>query len=299
MKRRCAWRGSRPSGVGSSTMAFSGQPSARAQPYSSFTSLGVFEAQAEALGQVARKVVAANPHGGSQVDGIAVVHHQLGGLRADIHHRDAFAALLRQHRRIARGQRFEDRLLHHQVRLVHRAHQGVVLLHRGRHQVDVDFQARRQHFARIAVARMIVHHEILRKHLQDHAVFLQLHARGAVHHAVHVALLDFANVPQFHHAAAIGAAHASGPPMPTTADSTETPATASASRKRGQDRVRHGLLVGDPALDPALRDSAVAHPRKRRRRSSRAQITSALCGCPRRVQLRRSVSLPSALNPLP
>ena len=54
---------------------------------------------------------------------------------------------------------------------------------------------------------MVVHHEILREELQHHAVFLQLHAGGALHHAVHVALLDLAHVAQLHHAAAVGAAH--------------------------------------------------------------------------------------------
>jgi hypothetical protein len=45
--------------------------------------------------------------------------------------------------------------------------------------VDVDLQARGEHLARIAVSRMVVHHEILREELQDHAVFHQLHAEPA------------------------------------------------------------------------------------------------------------------------
>ena len=81
----------------------------------------VFEPEAEALRQVAREVIAADPDRRCQVHGVAVVDHQFGGLRADIDHRDAFAPILRQHRRIAGGQRLEDRLLHREVRLIDRA----------------------------------------------------------------------------------------------------------------------------------------------------------------------------------
>ena len=70
---------------------------------------GIFEAEAEALRQIAREMIAADAHGGGQVHGVAVVHHQFGGLRADIDHRDAFAPLLRQHGGVAGGQRLEDR----------------------------------------------------------------------------------------------------------------------------------------------------------------------------------------------
>ena len=123
--------------------------------------------------------------------------------------------------------------------------------------MDVDFQARRQHLARIAMARMIVHHEILREQLQHHAVFLQLHARGAVHHAVDVALLDFAHVPSSTTPRLL-APRTVGPPIPTTADSTETPASASASRSAARIALRDRPLVGDPALHPTLRFSGRA-----------------------------------------
>ena len=57
------------------------------------------------------------------------------------------------------------------------------------------------------MAGVIVHHEILREQLQHHAVFLQLHVGGAVHHAVHVALFDLPHMAQLHHAAPVRAAH--------------------------------------------------------------------------------------------
>ena len=55
------------------------------------------------------------------------------------------------------------------------------------------------------MARLAIHHEILREQLQNHAVRFQLHMQGAVHHAVHVALIDLPQVSEFHQAAAVGA----------------------------------------------------------------------------------------------
>ena len=45
---------------------------------------GIFEADAEALRQVAREMIAADSDGGSQANGIAVIDHQLGRLRANV-----------------------------------------------------------------------------------------------------------------------------------------------------------------------------------------------------------------------
>ncbi len=138
--------------------------------------------------------------------GVAVVHHQLGGLRADVHHRNTLAAVLRQHGGVTGGERFVDRLLHRKVGGIHRADDGVVFLYGGRNQVDVDFQPRRQHLARIAVPGVVVHHEILREELQDHTVFHQLHPGGPLDHAPHVGLLNLLYVPKLEHTAAIGPA---------------------------------------------------------------------------------------------
>src|ERR1019366_3416620 len=105
------------------------------------------------------------------------------------------------------GEPFKDRLLHREVGGVDGADEGVVLLNGGGDQVDVDFQARGEHFARVMVPGMAVHHEILREELEDHAVFHQLHAGGALHDAPDVGLLDLLHVAELEHAAAVGAAH--------------------------------------------------------------------------------------------
>ena len=125
------------------------------------------------------------------------------------------------------------------------------------------------------MAGMIVHHEILREQLQHHAVFLQLHARGAVHHAVHVALLDLAHVPEFDDAAAVGAAHrgaahpddrrfhrdAARPPPPRAAprESNRPPRVWSAIRPFSQPCDRH--RAASQKAHAAVFQHADHHPR--------------------------------------
>ena len=196
-------------------------------------------------------MVAANQHCRGQVHGVAVIYHQLGRFGSNVHHGDALAPVLRQHGRIGRGQRLEDGLVHHQVGLVHRADQRVMLLHRSRHQVDVDFQLRCQHLSGVVVAGVAIHHEILREQLQNHAVRRQLHAGGAVHHSVHVALLDLPQVSQLHQAAAAGAAHrVAAHPHHHRLDGDS--GIRLRLVQRCPDGIRHRSLVGDLPLQPAF-----------------------------------------------
>ena len=224
----------------------------RAQPNSSLDQFGVLEAEAQALGEIAREVIAADADGGGEVHGVAVVDHQFGGLRADIDHGDALAAILRQDGGVAGGQRFVDRLLHREVRGVDGADDGVVLLNGRGDQVDVDFQARGEHLARVAVPGMIVHHEILREELQHHAVFHQLHAGGALDDAPDVGLLDLLHVAEFQHAAAVGAAHG-GAAHAHHYRLERARGAAIDLAQRGGHGFGDRLLIGDPPFGPSLR----------------------------------------------
>src|SRR5215472_10316431 len=213
--------------------------------------LRFFKAQAEALGQVAGEMIAAHAHRRSQVHGVAVIDDQFGGFGPDVHHRDPLAPVLGKHRRVARGERFEDRFLHGEMRFVDRTDDRVVFLHRRRDDVNVDFQPRRQHVARIAVPGMVVDHEILREDLQHHAVFHELHAGRPVDHAIDVALLNLARETQFQHAAAIGAAQR------RTAHPHHRRANIGLGAdfgfvQRGQHARGHGFLIGDAPLQPSL-----------------------------------------------
>src|ERR1035437_2073390 len=217
-----------------------------------FDQLGVLEAEAETLGEIAREVVAGDAAGGGEVHGVAIVDHQFGGFRADIDHGDALAAVLGQDGGVAGAERFEDRLLHREVVGVDGADEGVVLLNGGGDQVDVDFQARGEHFARVTVPGMAVHHEILREELQDHAVFHQLHPGGALHNAADVGLLDLLHVAELEHAAAVGAAHGGA----THAHYHRLQGARGEGigiAQRGGHGFGGGLLVGDPPFGPSLR----------------------------------------------
>src|SRR5665811_1585801 len=152
-------------------------------------------------------MVAANADGGGQMHSVPVVDHEFGGLGADIDHGDAFAAVLRQNGGVARGEGLENRLLHGQVGRVDGANDGVVLLYGGGDQVNVDLQARGKHLAWVAVPGVAIDHEILRKELQDHAVFHELNAGSALYDAPHVGLPHLLHVAKFQHATAVGAAY--------------------------------------------------------------------------------------------
>ena len=122
----------------------------------------------------------------------------------------------------------------------------------------VGFNLAGNHFARIAVAGMAVHDEVLREHLQDHGAFRQKHALGARHGAVDVALFDGARAPQIVQTAAVGPADSRahshhGALHGDLGGSLGLP-------QRGQHAFRDGGLVGDQPLHPALRGHRSATP---------------------------------------
>ncbi len=86
---------------------------------------------------VAREVVAADRQARSQLHAFVVVDNEIGRLRADVHQRRALVPVLRQNRSVVRGQRLENRIFDRDVRLVHRAHQAIVFLHRAGNEVRV------------------------------------------------------------------------------------------------------------------------------------------------------------------
>ena len=135
--------------------------------------------------------------------------------------------------------------------LVNGADERVVFLLRRCDDVDVGLDRIGEHAARVAMAGMIVDHEVLRKELQDHAVFLKLNFGSALESRVDVGLRDLARTAEFEFAARVRAA-----------DGSSTKACCDGFNENlrggfgllnsGEDAVRNGLLIGDAALDPAL-----------------------------------------------
>src|SRR5581483_6000368 len=114
------------------------------------------------------------------------------------------------------------------------------------------YQARCQHVPRIAMAGMIVDHEILWEHLQDHPVLLKLHAGGAVHHPVYIPLLDLARAAKLENAPAVGAADRSAADADDSRVDGELGALLGLAQGR-QNRFGNSGLIGNPALSPAGR----------------------------------------------
>ena len=170
----------------------------------------------------------------------------------DVQQRDPLAPLFRQDRAITGRQAFEDGLLRGQMGLVHGRDQAIVLLRRRRDQVHIGFDAGGDHAARIAVPGVIVHHEILQTGLQHHAIFVKLHPRGVLDHALHIAMLDLPLAPYFDGRPAVGAADG----RPAHARHRHFHRRLSHPFRfahRAQNRFRRRSLVGDPALHPAFR----------------------------------------------
>ena len=230
------------------------------------------------------------------MQGVAVVHHQFGGLRADVDHRDALAPLLRQHRGVAGGQRLRRRSLPPPGAPGSRRRPGNVLLHRSRDQVDVDFQARRPSSCADRDGR-------------DDRPPRNPAGTAAAPCGLPAAARARRGPPRGSRRAARSRARGpvrarrgcwrrapSGRPSRPPPIPPRRRAVASASRKRRQNRFGHRPLIGDPALHPALRRRPTPQPRKRSRPSSSTQITQPRPGCcPRRVPLRKSVLLPCSI----
>jgi len=172
---------------------------------------GVVLADVESLRHVAGEMVAADRQADGRQQGIAVVHRDVGGVRPDVGHHVAIAAVFGPQRGVGCGQRLEYGLFHHQVGLVGGADQRLVLLLRAGDQMHVHLDPGADHAARIAVAGAAVDGEILREQVQEHLVFLKLDAGGALHHAVQVVLADLAGEADLVTAAAVRPAHAVAP----------------------------------------------------------------------------------------
>ncbi len=71
--------------------------------------------------------------------------------------------------------------------------------------VDVGFQARADAFVRLAISGASVEREILRQHVQQHAIALQADIGGELDRVRHVVGVDFAGTAEFVEAAALRA----------------------------------------------------------------------------------------------
>src|SRR5215469_6805478 len=116
----------------------------------------------------------------------------------------------------------------------------------------VGFQTLAQHAARIAMAGLVLHDEVLREQLQHDTVFAQLHFPRPVERAIYVALLDFTGAPQVNTAAAVGAANH------RAAETHRSRFNGDLSFRLGltqyaQNAFGHRILVCDTALDPSAR----------------------------------------------
>ena len=215
-----------------------------------FYERAIFERDVQRESDIARKMVAADFDRGRQLHRFAEVANEFGGVRADIHHDDSTDAIFRQNTGIAGCDGLENRFVESQMGHIDSARQRAVLLRGHSDQMGIGYKPGGHHAARIVAIFLIVHHKCLRQDVQHHAIILQFHAHGAIHRAVHIALLDFARPGKIH--LSLVARTANRKP----ADARHRGFDVYLSHRfgllyGGQDAFRYGLLVNDPALRPA------------------------------------------------
>jgi hypothetical protein len=114
-------------------------------------------------------------------------------------------AFIRKNGSIARRNRFEDRFLHREVRMMDRVDQRLMLVDRRGDHMDVSFQPRADNAFRLPISGAAISVKILRRYLQNDAVFLQADLRCQLYRVIQVARIDFPWTAEFVQAAAIHA----------------------------------------------------------------------------------------------
>ena len=153
--------------------------------------LGLVRRRAQAEGDVAGQLVAADRDDAGVRDGAVGEDGDVGGAAADVDQRDAQLLLVVLQHRLARGQRLEHDVQHLEVAA--RAALDDVLRGGRRRGDDVDprLQAHAAHAQRLAHAVLAVDHVLLRQHVDDVAVDGQRDGARQLQHLGDVAGADF------------------------------------------------------------------------------------------------------------
>src|SRR5580704_2359192 len=145
-----------------------------------------------------------------------VPHHaagkrnHFGGSAADIEQAGTEFALVLREARFGGGERFEHGIVDTHARAVYSRHDILCGSARGGHDVHVCFQALAHHADGVADVILAIEKEFLGKHVQNFAVFRQLHAAGCFDGSANVVALHVARTrANGDAAAAVDAAHVS------------------------------------------------------------------------------------------
>src|SRR5712692_3538926 len=146
--------------------------------------------RAQADGEIVREVIAANRNCAGVTHHSAAEDNQFRGAAADIQQAAAKVALVLRQTRFCRSEQFEHRIADEDSGFVRGGDQILRGGNGGSHQMDVDFEPLADHPDRVANAILRVHHEFMRKHVQNLAVFGKGDVARRIHGAADVVALD-------------------------------------------------------------------------------------------------------------
>src|SRR5229473_2975672 len=164
--------------------------------------------RAQTDGQIIREVIAANRNGAGVPYHASAENNQFRGAAADVQQAAAEIALVLREARFRGSERLQDRVADEDAGLV-RGGDEILRGGDGRsHQVDIDFQPLADHADGVAYAILSIHHEFMRKDVQDFAVFWKRDVTSGIDGAADVIALDVSRPwTERDAAAAVYAAH--------------------------------------------------------------------------------------------
>src|SRR6266404_5360273 len=174
----------------SPTLAISIEPFPCMKAVAALQSFGFRDGCAQADGQVIRKVIAANRNSAAMTHHAAAKDEQFRGAAADVQQAAAEIAFVLRERGFRGSKWFENRIVDKNAGLVRGGDEILRGGNGGSHQMDVDFQALADHADGVAYAVLRIHHEFVRKDVEDFAVFGKRDVASGVHGAAHVFALD-------------------------------------------------------------------------------------------------------------
>src|SRR5437879_6736379 len=142
--------------------------------------VGFRDGCAQADGQVIRKVIAANRNSAAMAHHAAAKDEQFRGAAADVQQAAAEIAFVLRETGFRGSKWFENRIVDKNAGLVRGGDEILRGGNGGSHQMDVDFQALADHADGVAYAVLRIHHEFVRKDVEDFAGFGKRDVAGGV-----------------------------------------------------------------------------------------------------------------------
>src|SRR5260370_24240213 len=171
-------------------------------------SFGFRDRSTQANSEIIRKMIAANSNRAGVTHHAAAKDKQFRGAAADVQKAAAKIALVLREARFRGSQRLKDSIGDKDAGLVGAGDEILGGGNGGSHQMDVYFQTRAEHADGVAYAALRIDNKLMRKDVQDFAIFWKRDVASSINGAADVFALDVSRpVSQSDTAAAVYAAY--------------------------------------------------------------------------------------------